>query len=237
MAGRSKAQVAYLIVIALLAAIALYYYTAYEGLLVDYEKLEGEYQALLEEHEDLEAKYEELSEDYAQLQSEYEDLLEAYQQLVSTSAYIQVVNNADYYPVAKELIESANESIHVIMFYFKYDPGDPEDPVNELIWAMGNATLRGVELHVILEDSIHDNVRAYNYFARIGANVTFDKDGVRTHCKLIVVDRLYVLVGSHNLTESALWWNNEASVLIKSREVAEAFIKYFNEVWAEASEG
>lgn len=237
MARASKLHVAYLLAIVILGALAAYYYTAHQALLASYEQLKAEHQALLEDYEELKAEYDQLSEDYEELTSEYQDLLEAYQELISSSAYIQVINNADYFPVAKELIELANKSIHVIMFYLKYDPRDPEDPVNELIWAMGNATLRGVKLHVILEDSVHDNVRAYNYFARIGANVTFDKSGVRTHCKLVIIDCLYVLIGSHNWTESALWWNNETSVLIKSAEVAEAFLEYFNKIWAQATGG
>ena len=227
----SWVHAAYLSVIVVLVIALFSYHTAYGCLSADYEELKADYQELA-------GKYDSLAEDYERLQEDYQELWEDYQELLERpGVVVEVVNDGDYYPLARELVEAANESIHVVMFYFKYDPGDPEDPVNELIWAMGNATLRGVELHVILEDSIHDNVRAYNYFARIGANVTFDKNGVRTHCKLIVVDRLYVLVGSHNLTESALWWNHEASVLIRSREVAEAFIRYFNEIWAETSEG
>lgn len=227
----SWVHAAYLSAIVVLVIALFSYHTAYGRLSADYEELKADYQELA-------GKYDSLAEDYERLQEDYQELWEDYQELLERpGVVVEVVNDGDYYPLARELVEAANESIHVIMFYFKYDPGDPEDPVNELIWAMGNATLRGVELHVILEDSIHDNVRAYNYFARIGANVTFDKNGVRTHCKLIVVDRLYVLVGSHNLTESALWWNHEASVLIRSREVAEAFIRYFNEIWAETSEG
>ncbi|RLI12739.1 phospholipase [Candidatus Bathyarchaeota archaeon] len=224
-------HVAYLSVIVVLLAALFSYHMAYGRLSADYEELKADYQELADE-------YGSLSEDYERLQEDYQELWEDYQELLEQpGVVVQVINDRDYYPVAKELVEVANESIYVVMFYFKYDPRDPEDPVNELIWAMGNATLRGVELHVILEDSIHDNVPAYNYFARIGANVTFDKNGVRTHCKLIVIDRLFVLVGSHNWTESALWWNHEASVLIRSREVAEAFIRYFNEIWAEASGG
>jgi len=40
------------------------------------------------------------------------------------------------------------------------------------------------------------------------------------HNKLIVIDQRLILLGSHNLTQSALKYNNEMSVLIDRPELA-----------------
>ena len=124
------------------------------------------------------------------------------------------------------------------MYVVKYDPDDPDDPVNVLLWALGNASVRGVEVAVIIEgETAEMSQKAYDYLARVGVNATWDPGGVRTHCKLVVIDRYLVLLGSHNWTESALSYNHETSVLIRSEEAAEEEIRYFNQVWAEAKGG
>ena len=171
---------------------------------------------------------------YTELAADYEELRRKYEHLAAEAA-IEVVNDRDYYAVALELIESANESIYVIMFVVKYDPGDPDDPVNRLLWALGNASERGVKVAVIIEgETAETSQKAYDYLVRAGVNATWDPEGVRTHCKLVVVDRYLTLIGSHNWTESALSYNHETSVLIRSEEAAEEEIRYFNAVWAEA---
>ncbi|MEK7290856.1 MAG: phospholipase D-like domain-containing protein, partial [Planctomycetota bacterium] len=45
-----------------------------------------------------------------------------------------------------------------------------------------------------------------------------------THNKILVIDNYITIVGSTNWTYSALKKNHEASVLIKSRSVAESFL-------------
>jgi cardiolipin synthase len=51
----------------------------------------------------------------------------------------------------------------------------------------------------------------------------------------MVVDGQLTLLGSTNWTYSALTNNNEASVLVRSKEVARIFIDYFNRVKATGS--
>ena len=192
------------------------------GLFAAYSELQARY-------EELQALYSELEEDYSELEQDYLELLQ------SRNTTVIVINDRDYFSIAYDLVQAANESIYVIMYVLKYDPGDPVDPVNDLVWALGNASQRGVEVAVIIENETWETSQAaYDYFVKVGVNVTYDPGGVRTHCKLVVVDRYIVLIGSHNWTESALSYNHETSVLIISKEVAEEEIRYFNEIWAEA---
>ena len=171
---------------------------------------------------------------YMDLKADYEELRQEYFYLLNQNATVIIINNQSYYEIALKLVKKANVSIYVIMYVLKYDPGDKADPANELVWALGNASARGVEVAVILEGSVAVNQAAYNYFRAVGVNVTYDSTHVTTHCKLMIIDHRYVLVGSHNWTESALWYNNEASVLIISEEVAKREEEYFNRLWEEA---
>ena len=171
---------------------------------------------------------------YTDLKTDYEELRQEYLYLLNQNSTVIIINNRSYCQVALELVRAANVSIYVIMYVLKYDPGDKADPANELVWALGNASKRGVEVAVILEGSVSVNQAAYDYLSAVGVNVTYDSPHVTTHCKLMVIDHRLVLVGSHNWTESALWYNNEASVLIVSEEVAGREEEYFNKVWEEA---
>jgi len=44
----------------------------------------------------------------------------------------------------------------------------------------------------------------------------------------MVIDRRYIYIGSHNLTQSALKYNKELSVLIDSPELAGEMTAYLN---------
>ncbi|HEW89882.1 MAG TPA: hypothetical protein ENG43_00880, partial [Candidatus Bathyarchaeota archaeon] len=110
----SWVHAAYLSVIVVLIIALFSYHTAYGRLSADYEELKADYQELA-------GKYDSLAEDYERLQEDYQELWEDYQELLERpGVVVEVVNDGDYYPLARELVEAANESIHVIMFYFKY---------------------------------------------------------------------------------------------------------------------
>ncbi|HPK53438.1 MAG TPA: phospholipase D-like domain-containing protein [Smithellaceae bacterium] len=53
-----------------------------------------------------------------------------------------------------------------------------------------------------------------------GVRVFLDSPRKTMHNKLIVIDQRLILLGSHNLTQSALKYNNEMSVLIDRPELA-----------------
>ena len=232
--GVTRAEMGLAVIVILLATFLTGLYTAYN-------ELEARSSQLAEDYEALRSRYEHLNATYQELLARYQALNESYHELLSHltgNITLRIINDRDYFTVAKELVDRANESIYVIMYVMKYDADDPVDPANDLIRALRIAHDRGVEVAIILEGAEWvrpTNEPAYNYFVEHGMNVTWDPEGVTTHCKLIVIDRYIVLLGSHNWTESALSYNHETSVLIISREVAELEITYFNQVWAEAT--
>ena len=112
-----------------------------------------------------------------------------------------------------------------------YDPDDSYDWANDLIRELVNAKRRGVSVNVIIEYRTYygymdGNLEAYDYLLANGVNVKLDNETDTDHLKLVIIDDKIVYVGSHNWSESALYYNHETSVRIVSEEIAQTFIEY-----------
>jgi phosphatidylserine/phosphatidylglycerophosphate/cardiolipin synthase-like enzyme len=149
---------------------------------------------------------------------------------------VQLVTDVQYFEVAKKLIHEAKYSIQVMMFEMGYYDKYPNTPSNLLIKELMNATKRGVKVEVILEvkegedRTTKRNRHTGKVLSEGGVEVIYDPLSKTTHAKLMVVDGQLSLLGSTNWTYYALTSNNEASVLIRSQELARAIIDYFNRV-------
>lgn len=142
---------------------------------------------------------------------------------------IQLLADSAYYTTLTALIQGAGQSIDLAMFLFKAAGNNrPAMIAEELI----KARKRGVRVRVILENSGYDEKlnQANNSVAeklkKNQVTVEFDSPGRTAHAKIVVIDRRYCLVGSHNLTESALARNHEFSLLIDSRPLARELLDY-----------
>jgi phosphatidylserine/phosphatidylglycerophosphate/cardiolipin synthase-like enzyme len=154
---------------------------------------------------------------------------------------VQLVTDVQYFEVAKKLIQEAKHSVQVMMFEMGYYDKYPNTPSNLLIKELMNATKRGVKVEVILEvkegedRTAKRNRHTGKILSEGGVEVIYDPLSKTTHAKLMVVDGQLTLLGSTNWTYYALTSNNEASVLIRSQELARAIIDYFNRVKATGS--
>jgi len=102
------------------------------------------------------------------------------------------------------------------------------------------ARKRGVQVTVLLErpsgkhsssggDSLYtDNRRTADLLAKGGVKVYFDSPSITTHTKVAVIDGHLVFIGSHNLSQSALRYNNELSVMLDSPELASEVKAYID---------
>jgi len=151
---------------------------------------------------------------------------------------IQLVTDAQYFQVAKKMIQEAKGSIRVMMFEMGYYEKYPNTPTNLLIRELIEARKRGAKVEVILEvregndRATERNRKTGKILSDGGVEVIYDPLFKTMHAKLMVVDGESVLLGSTNWTFYALTNNNEVSVLIQSKELAKALIDYFNQVKA-----
>lgn len=121
------------------------------------------------------------------------------------------------------------------IYVVKYDPQEAEDPVNILLRSLVAARRNGLDVKVLVDDETNDTYRqTITYLRENGVSVRLDRSsGITTHTKIVVVDGRYVLIGSHNWTESALSSNHEYSTLLTSSEYAQETDRYFQTLWDE----
>ncbi len=149
---------------------------------------------------------------------------------------VQVIVNTQYLQVAKKMIHEAKHTVQVMMFEMGYYDKYPNTASNRLIKELIDARKRGVKVEVILEvkEGEDRTTKRNRHTGRIlsdgGVEVVNDSLSQTTHAKFMVIDGELTLLGSTNWTYYALTNNNEASVLIRSKEVARELMDYFKRV-------
>ncbi len=149
-------------------------------------------------------------------------------QVATGAEGLVVLNDREYYPRLLETLSSANKSIHIAMFMFKMD-NDVIERIAEILIAKSR---QGVDVRVVMEDSLDYNELAYRRLRDAGVPVRFDSRALTTHTKLVIVDGKIVFVGSHNFSYNAMKRNHEASVMISDPAVAAAEEAYFERIWS-----
>ena len=168
----------------------------------------------------------------AELLAEIEQLNARIEELEGMLNYeVHVLTDRDYYYSVRDTLQKANSSIIVVMYSMVYDPNDSFDWANDLIRELVNAKSRGIDVSVTIEYRTYfgymdGNLAAYYYLSSNGVNIKLDNEADTDHLKLVIVDDKIVYVGSHNWSESALYYNHETSIEIISEEIAQIFKQY-----------
>jgi phosphatidylserine/phosphatidylglycerophosphate/cardiolipin synthase-like enzyme len=151
-----------------------------------------------------------------------------------------VLKNADFFPALLKAIDEAREEIFISMFSFRVGIHETSYP-DRILAKLFSAVKRGVKVKVILEDTgnLNDDLSVQNRKAKKlleerGAVVYMDSPKKMTHTKLIVIDQRVVILGSHNLTQSALKYNNEISLLMENDVLAREARDYILSIIEEA---
>lgn len=148
---------------------------------------------------------------------------------------VRALADAAYGDTLATLIKGATQRIDLTMFLFKTSPARDNQPAG-LVKDLVAAKQRGVAVRVILEYSDHDpalsqaNQETAQALRKGEVAVFFDSPDRTTHAKLAVIDRRYCLVGSHNLTQSALKYNHELSLLLDNPTLAEEILAYMETI-------
>ena len=149
-------------------------------------------------------------------------------------AAVTLLKDAEFSGALLNSIRNARKNIVCSYYLFvAHGKSESEKVLEELV----RARQRGVEVRVILEKARNnkdrlneENLHTAALLARGGIKVFFDTPDVVTHLKVTVIDGRYVFLGSHNLTQGALRYNNELSVLIDSPEIAGETLAYLKQL-------
>ena len=148
--------------------------------------------------------------------------------------------NENYFPALLKVIDEAQSEIFMSIFSFK--AGVHKNSYPDIVLAhLARAVKRGIKVIVILENTGgHDykldaeNQQTKQLLEEKGVKVYFDSLLQTTHTKLIVIDERLVLLGSHNLTQAALKYNNEISILLDRPDLAKRARNYMLKIIKEA---
>ncbi len=136
-----------------------------------------------------------------------------------------------YFTALLDGVDRARSEVFLSAYLFRTienAKGYPEAVLKRLL----AAAKRGVRVDVVIErnqdagDLNRNNAETAERLKQGGIRVCMDAPDRVTHTKLVVIDRRYLLIGSHNLTQSALKYNHEASVWIDSAPLAEEALRY-----------
>ena len=146
---------------------------------------------------------------------------------------IPMVNDREYFDRVFELIDSADKSIHLVMFEIKYYDKYPDSEVNQLVEKLIKKNSEGVEVKIIVDQFLTDK-RAVEILQKTGVDIKWDSTKLTTHNKLMIIDGRVVLIGSTNWSYYSFSKNHESNVIFHDEESAKKFEQYFERVWLES---
>jgi len=147
----------------------------------------------------------------------------------------RLLTDQEYLPALLDGIAGAKREIVLSAFFFR-TAGTTNSYPDVVLKQLLAASRRGVGIEAVLErgpedDNVsRDNAATAARMRDGGIKVCMDSPERTTHAKLVVIDRRYLFAGSHNLTQSALKYNREVSVLIDSPPLAEEAVRYLRSI-------
>ena len=132
----------------------------------------------------------------------------------SLYAEISVIPDREYFDTVQKLIANAESSIDVEMFLVYSNNLQVRELLDEII----EASERGVEVNILLEDKQEENKISLEYLMGRGVEATLDDPEIKLHAKMILVDGKKLVIGSSNWTRSAFSKNNESNVALDLKE-------------------
>jgi phosphatidylserine/phosphatidylglycerophosphate/cardiolipin synthase-like enzyme len=153
----------------------------------------------------------------------------------SRPVQVRLLIDREYFGALRDGIEGAKSDIVICAYLFKTLEGARGYP-EQILRSLSAAVKRGVRVRAVMElsqesgDLLRTNSATAMRLKEAGIKVCPDPQDRVTHAKLVVIDGRYLLVGSHNLTQSALRYNHEASVWIDSPALAREVLDYLDSV-------
>jgi phosphatidylserine/phosphatidylglycerophosphate/cardiolipin synthase-like enzyme len=138
----------------------------------------------------------------------------------------QILIGSDYPDQVIPLIDAAKVSIDILMFDWRWYENGLGTKAQALNQALVLATRRGVKVRAIVNSQ---TIRQSLLEVKIEAKICNSSN--LQHSKLMIIDKLVCVIGSHNISHMAFESNFETSAVIKDLASAEKLTKYFENLW------
>jgi cardiolipin synthase A/B len=150
----------------------------------------------------------------------------------ATEGAVRLVTDKAALSTIVALVNGAQSSLQMVELEFP--PGWAPDQVGV---ALASAVKRGVKVQVLIEnaDEVADNAPRLEVLLASGVDAKMNSGSRTLHTKLVVADRTKALVGSSNLSISALNYNHEANVALEGAALVEPYADYADRLWASQS--
>ena len=132
----------------------------------------------------------------------------------------------DFPKIVIPLIDNASHSIDIVVFDWRFYKNDPANPVSLFNSAIVRAVQRGVNVRCLVQSSaVCETLKSLGCWAK----------QIHTkrilHTKLTIIDKVNVIIGSHNYTQNAFANNEEASIFVRLADPNNALVLYFNNLF------
>lgn len=157
----------------------------------------------------------------------------------SKSLALPLVDN-EFRTMASWCIANANKSIFIATLLFNLDPKQDRDlHVRKFTRALCDARWRGVDVKLLLGvpsgvSQARGNRISAQYLTQRGLKVRCLRNPEH-HLKFMLFDAEALILGSHNLTPSAVARNFETSVFIKDEALSVDVARIFDSFWAQST--
>ena len=138
----------------------------------------------------------------------------------------ELIIGKDYSKKVLEFIQGAKSSIYILMFDWRWYSRDVSSDMSLINVAILRASQKGVQVKVYCNyPAMCDQLN------KLGIDAKCWQKTKLMHAKGILIDEDTLILGSHNLTQSALTLNVEVSAVLYDADVCTQFKKYFFSLW------
>lgn len=153
---------------------------------------------------------------------------------------VQLLLDERFLPAAVGLIEKAKIEVYIIAYLLTVPSQRKSGKEVKLFEALLEARGKKLDCRVLLnytypESSItKQNKEAFKWLGFHGIRCRYVSRNRTVHAKMIIVDGVTLIIGSHNWSRRALERNVEASVKVKETGVVEEARERFLDLWKDA---
>jgi len=125
------------------------------------------------------------------------------------------------------LIKAAKHQIEIIVYEWRWYPGEPGINIQQFNNEIVNAVKRNVIVKAIAQPEKTRKILKENGIKTREFYLT-----KKIHTKMMIIDGQLAIVGSHNYTKNAFNLNEELSLITDDQEAMKRLKEYFQNIWS-----